>query len=159
MQEQEKLYADANNELKKKEADYAIATFRLLITIFTNSWRQVQTLLDAFDTPLYYRFFDLLLLSCIIHGIMYYVTVPLYLFTKNGAQNILWGISIAFLTAVFVCLPFGTPFSKLLYIIRLVGVVFLIYDIFKIFDYYSGKKKLSAMKEQYAQSMLNIEYE
>ena len=156
MQEQEKLYIKvlkANENIKEAKANFDIAILRLSITLFINFYIQVHTLFDAYDTPFWDRPWQFIIFSCAVQGIICYLTIPVNLYMKQEKPNGL-GAIVIFLLLVN---PFGLILGALLSLP--LGATYLVHDILKIFEYRSENKTLLKMKEQYAQSILDIEYE
>jgi len=163
MQEQEKLHADINSELKKNEADYGIAIARLVFTLLFNLGIQIETLLDAFDTPLLHRPFHFLLWACILHCAIFYISMPVVFQVKFGMQSKFEAICTTLLTIfmlglvrllVFVA-EFNPPFAC---VNIFAGALFLIYDIRQVILFISNKKKLLNLEQAHLQkSILKLE--
>ena len=163
MQEREKLHADINSELKKNEADYGIAILRLAITFIINMGIQVDTLLDAFDTPLLQRPLHFLLWACILHCAIFYISMPVVFQVKFGMQSKFEAICTTLLTIfmlglvrllVFVA-EFNPPFAC---VNIFAGALFLVYDIRQVILFISNKKKLLNLEQAHLQkSILKLE--
>jgi hypothetical protein len=173
MQEQEKLFADIlklEGKLKKS-IRYLIVAFiaKIILTIILKGVL-LPILLYGQPEKVSLNFFEELSTFALFFCLAYFIGIFFdlsYKFVRNYVVVLIGMlltpvvIVLLFLFLILYMLVVGIfmLLFPVVYINIAIGAALIFYDAYKILSRPVYKKKLTAMKEQYAQSMLQIEYE
>jgi len=158
MQEQEKLYVDileTKRKLEKNKIEFICAISRFLFV----AWRCLSVAGDLTISGCFFQITIWFFVAYVVSKVFVFV-YEAGLLQAGSTKSAINGIVITPLLIMFAGLFFSfSLFLGLIMFAIVISPVLILCDIYLIFSRPRNKKKLSEMQEQYAQSMLQIEYE